>query len=197
MDLGTHELDQFLDAIASSRVAPAGGSAAALTGAIGAALAEMAARHTRERRGETDAVDLTLAQERLAQQRTVLLTLASEDADAIGALFGEGAEDPDDAVVSRATGIPLSIADACVTVLEAALDIAESVDGAVRQDLHTALSLTVGAAWAAIRTVDPNLDLLEDAEVRVELEQRAETTTERLSKAVDRIAETTGEGPFD
>jgi formiminotetrahydrofolate cyclodeaminase len=157
----------------------------------------MAARHTRERRGETDAVDLTLAQERLAQQRTVLLTLASEDADAIGALFGEGAEDPDDAVVSRATGIPLSIADACVTVLEAALDIAESVDGAVRQDLHTALSLTVGAAWAAIRTVDPNLDLLEDAEVRVELEQRAETTTERLSKAVDRIAETTGEGPFD
>lgn len=197
MAYSTHEVGQFLDAIASSRVAPAGGSAAALTGAFGAALAEMAAHHTRAKHGETAAGSLRIAQERLFQQRTVLLTLADEDAEAIDALFADGAGEPDQAAVSRATGIPLSIAEACVEVLEEALDIAEQVDDNVRQDLDTALSLTVGAAWAAIRTVEPNLDLLEDDDVRLELEKRVDTTTERLSNTMDRMAETTGGELFD
>ncbi|MDZ7850527.1 MAG: cyclodeaminase/cyclohydrolase family protein [Halodesulfurarchaeum sp.] len=197
MDYSTHEIEQFLDAVASSRVAPAGGSAAALTGAFGAALAEMAAHHTLANHGETTAGNLKIAKERLSQQRTVLLTLAGEDAQAIDALFADGAGEPDQATVSRATGIPLSIAEACVEILEKSLDIAERVDDNVRQDLHTALYLTVGAASAAIRTVEPNLDLLQDDDVRLELEKRAETTTERLSTAIDRMAERTDVEFFD
>ncbi|MFB6085852.1 MAG: cyclodeaminase/cyclohydrolase family protein [Halodesulfurarchaeum sp.] len=196
MDYSTHEIGQFLEAVASTRVAPAGGSAAALTGAFGAALAEMAALHTRERGGDTDSGELTLARERLSRKRSVLLTLATEDAQAIDALFGAQTGDPDAGAVSRATGIPLSIAEACVTVLEEALDLAELIDGSVRQDLHTALYLTVSAAWAAIRTVEPNLDLLEEGEIRTELEARADRAAERVSAAMDRFGETTGEDCF-
>jgi len=46
------ELTPFLDRIASEHVAPAGGSAAAAVGAIGAALAEMTTIHTLQR-GQT------------------------------------------------------------------------------------------------------------------------------------------------
>ena len=89
----TQPIDEFLSGIASRRVTPAGGSASAVSGAIGASLCEMVCLHTVEKAGD-DAVsqELVEAGETLRTQRDGLLTLADADAavERLGAfmLFG-------------------------------------------------------------------------------------------------------------
>ena len=196
MDVETDEFGLFLDAIASRRVAPAGGSAAAFAGGLGAALAEMAVIHTRDKQGDSAEEELVHAQERLAHQRDALVTLADEDARAIDALFGKSTLENEQAALSRATGVPLSIAEACVTVLEISLDVSEHLAASVRQDFQTGLYLTFAAFEAAIRTADGNLDLLDDAAIQADMADRLSTARQTGTTAMDRLSEETGLARF-
>ena len=70
-------LQPYLDALGARTPAPASGSGAAVAGAIGAALAELAARFSDERE----------AASRLVELRTRLVELADEDAEAYTAFM--------------------------------------------------------------------------------------------------------------
>lgn len=192
MGYNTHEIGQFLDAVASPSVAPAGGSVAALVGAFGTSLAEMAAIHTRQKHGDESVnSELTLSQERLAHQRSVLVTLADEDARTVESLFTDSDGTADQTIVNRAAGVPLTIAESCANVLEESLDIATHVDSRVAPDLHTGLFLTVAAYYAAIRTVEINLELIEDTVIRAELLERVTDLERSVSNTMDQLEATT------
>ena len=90
MTVADRTIGEFLNDIASENVTPAGGTAAAIGGATGAALCETVCIHTIERDGPADGkTELAEIRTDLGTQRAHLLDLAERDAEVVAA-FGEG-----------------------------------------------------------------------------------------------------------
>lgn len=169
--------------LAAETVPPAGGTATAVVGAVGASLCELVCRHA------DDPVDLdgTAASRRLATRRERLLVLADADAAVVDALFGG---DGGQRERKRAVGVPLAVAEACVAVLEAGACVVERVDGPVVADAVSGIYLAHGALRAALFTLRENLPVDDAAFVAdvdrraVDLEARGEAAVERATEAV-------------
>jgi len=155
------ELTPILDRIASEHVAPAGGSAAAAVGAIGASLAEMAAIHTLQS-GETDhEAQLAAANRSLNADRSLLAGLMDADARVVESAFGSFSSELDVRRRKQLVGVPLAIAEVCLDVLSESKDLVSIATRSVTQDLRTAITLVTAAVKASLETAEHNLDLLE------------------------------------
>jgi formiminotetrahydrofolate cyclodeaminase len=129
---------EFLDAIASGRAEPAGGTAAAFAEATGAALCEMVCVHTVDAEpglsdgaasddghagpaGRDDGTDADFEgfdalRTGLRRRRRTLVALGNRDAEVVEALFGDGGR-PSTRLRRRAAGIPLAVSEAALGVL--------------------------------------------------------------------------------
>jgi methenyltetrahydrofolate cyclohydrolase len=113
-------LQPYLDALGARTPAPASGSGAAVAGAIGAALAELAARFSDERE----------AASRLVELRTQLVELADADAEAYTAFMRtKSTEDRD-----RTIDVPLAIAETASEVASLARVLVEGGNPRVAGD---------------------------------------------------------------
>lgn len=167
MDYGNHTLGEFLDGLAGATT-PAGGSAAAVSGAMGAALCEMVCEQSVAAGGEGEgegegeaATTLVETRDDLRARRDGLLRLAGEDADAVEGLFL--ADAPDETDRERALEVPISVAEACLAVLEAAAVVADHAEGIVAVDAATGAILARAGLRAAALTVRTNADGTGDA----------------------------------
>jgi formiminotetrahydrofolate cyclodeaminase len=138
----------YLDALGARTPAPASGSGAAVTGAIGAALAELAARFSDERE----------AADRLVDLRTRLLELADEDAEAYTAFMRTKSEEDRD----RTIDIPLAIAEAASEAASLGRTLAESGNPRVAGDAEAGFLLAAAAAQVGVRLVEINLGDVDD-----------------------------------
>jgi methenyltetrahydrofolate cyclohydrolase len=139
----TTSLRAYLDALGARTPAPASGSGAAVTGAIGAALAELAARFSDERK----------ATSRLVELRERLLELADEDAEAYTAFMRtRSAEDRD-----RTIDVPLAIAEIAGEVSSLARALVEGGNPRVAGDAEAGFELARAAARVGARLVEINL----------------------------------------
>ena len=174
----------FLDDVASERVAPAGGTVVAVTGAMGAALCEMACVHTMSARETSDATvqhGTDGAAERsfdsirgdLARRRRELLALAAQDATLVDELFGSDAGEPTDRLAKRAAGIPLATAESSLAVLEAAVVVERGRSG-VAADARAGAYLADAAVQASISTVRVNAAALSDRSFAETMTARAD-----------------------
>lgn len=142
-------LQGYLDALGARTPAPASGSGAAVTGAIGAALAELAARFSDER----------AAADRLVELRTRLLELAHEDAAAYTDFMRtRSAEDRD-----RTIDVPLAIAETAAEAASLARVLVEGGNPRVAGDAEAGFELSLAAARVGARLVEINLDGAGDA----------------------------------
>jgi len=189
-------LDGFLSGVASNRVTPAGGTATAVVGALGAALCEMVCIHTVDG-GASGGAATGLADVRddLHRQRGHLLELADTDGRVVDELFGADSGVVDQSDVKRSIGVPLTIADACLNVLELATDVTETGNRNAVADAATGVILARSALRAAVFTVRHNVDqvsdsaFVEDVERDVaELEKRADEASERAIRNVEERA---------
>ena len=136
---------------------PNGGVAAALTGALAAAVVASAARAAREVWAEAGGA---AAQAAKLQRR--LIALARDDAEAYAAALdarGQGDEALGEAL-ERAARAPLEIAEAAVDVVALATLVAEHGEVALRADAVTAATLAEAAVRAAATLVEVNLGVL-------------------------------------
>jgi len=141
-------LQPYLDALGARTPAPASGSGAAVAGAIGAALAELAARFSDERE----------AAERLVELRTRLVELADADAEAYTAFMRtKSAEDRD-----RTIDGPLAIAETASEVASLARVLVEGGNPRVAGDAEAGFELAATAARVGARLVEINLDGADD-----------------------------------
>ena len=174
MDYRTRSLDQFLDDIASTAVTPAGGTAAAVVGATGAALCEMVCLHTLDR-GECSAdvaAELRDAQEDLQELRSRLLTLGETDAAAVDDLLAALPDDDPSAELKRATGVPLTIAEACLAVVEVGTVATVEGNENARPDAVTGRLLAQSAMRATVFTARVNLARIDDQSFAAEVSRR-------------------------
>ncbi|WP_336023826.1 cyclodeaminase/cyclohydrolase family protein [Halobellus salinisoli] len=178
----------FLDDVASERVTPAGGTVVAVSGAMGAALCEMACIHTIAARSteddpdsdEPEIDDFEAIRADLAGQRRRLLALAEQDATLVDELFGGGSSGSPsgsasvsaDRLSKRAAGIPLATAEASLAVLEAAAVVGNHGRIGVAADAKAGAYLADAALRASLATVRTNIEALEDTSYAAKLEER-------------------------
>ena len=158
-------IDELLDALASDQPGPAGGSAAALVGAMAAALCAKVARFSGN--------DGSVAQAAALCRR--LTALAEEDARLFATALAELDRRDDDFKLGRAldqaADAPLRIAEACLDVTLLASALAEQGSVQLQPDARSAAALAAGAARAAAVLVEVNLAVNIDDD-RVRLAQR-------------------------
>lgn len=158
-------IDDLLDALASERPAPAAGSAAALVGAMAAALCAKIARVSGN--GGSTAQAAALCRR--------LTSLAEEDSRVFTTALTELERRDDDFKLGRALELaadaPLRIAEACVDVAALASELAGQVSGEHQPDARAAAALAAGAAHAAAVLVAVNLGV-SDGDERVRLAGR-------------------------
>ncbi len=139
-----HTVADYLAALAARTPAPASGSGAALTGAIAAALAGLAARFSDE--------DGTAGQ--LDELRDRLTVLADEDARAYTAFM----QTKSDADRDRTIDVPLAIAETAAEVAAVARALAERGNPRVAGDAEAGAELAAAAARVGARLVEINVD---------------------------------------
>jgi len=187
MTYRTQSIEGFLSAVASERVAPAGGSVSAIVGAAGAALCEMVCIHTVNRKGVESARELAEIGDGLRHRRDGLLALADGDAAAMEALLGLEGDDPGLREAKRATGVPLAVAEGCLEVVEVAIVVAERGNPNAAPDAVTGALLADAALRASTETVRSNLDGVDDEAFVGEIRRRAAAAERDAESAIDRL----------
>lgn len=187
MDYAERSIGTFLDDVASEAVTPAGGAAAAVVGATGAALCEMVCVHTlRSDEHEGAPKDLATLRDEFHATRDQLLGLADADGAAVDALLSAlDADDPATAEAKRATGVPLAVAEACLEVVERSAVVVEGGNPNAVPDAVTGATLAHGALRASLYTVRANLDGIDDASFVAETERRATDLERAGDEALD------------
>ena len=184
------KLEQYLEQLASGEAIPGGGSAAALSGALGAALLAMSARFTVGR--EKYAAYEEVAQRVLAaadETRLELQQLIEKDAEAFAG-YGAAMALPRTSEQEKATRkaalqqatlesarIPLQIAGHCARLLQHAVALAENCNPNLVSDVAVAAHMCKAALDSAIINVRLNLKYLDD-----------QTTVAELQAALDGFA---------
>ena len=196
--LSTTSLTTYLDALAAATPAPGGGSAAGVTGAMGAALVEMVAGLSLVKSGamgdEHSGLQRT-ALERARSARAELLQLADDDAAAYGA-FMEALKLPkssDDertartfaisTAAQRAAEVPLATLRATVAVAEAARSIMDKSLLAAASDLEVAARFARAAGESAAENVEANLPYIDDPQTRAEIASQTSAALTALHRA--------------
>jgi glutamate formiminotransferase/formiminotetrahydrofolate cyclodeaminase len=177
-------LSQFLDALASDAPTPGGGTAAAISGAMGASLAQMVAALTLSKEKYADAHEAVRPIAEAAQlARAEFVKLAREDSQAYDAVVAARKlpKDSEEQKTERAhriaianklaTEVPMRTANAAVRLLSALPELAQKGNPNAVSDAGAAALLLDACVEAALLNVGINLPGIEDAAFVAEMQR--------------------------
>jgi glutamate formiminotransferase/formiminotetrahydrofolate cyclodeaminase len=177
---------QVAEAMSNTDATPGGGSAAAISGAMGCGLGEMAIGITLKSKklDEAKRGPLTAARKALGEMRATFDKLAEDDAKAFDRFMDAMALPKDDAsrparmqeALKHAAEVPLKTAQISAGALAVARQAAPLAGAAVASDINCAVHLLKAAALCAAENVRINLSGIKDAGASKELEGRLEKT---------------------
>ncbi len=195
----------YLDDLASEKPAPGGGSTAALSGAMGAALVSMVARLTL---GKADyaavQAEIETLLERADRLRARFQDLVQADIDAYGRLSacfklprGTAEEKAAraqaiQAQLIEAALVPLEMTERAVELVQYCQRIAEIGNKNVLSDINVAATLASAAGTAASWMVRTNTQLLKDRVRAQELEARLQQALTAIVDGNQRVITTIG-----
>lgn len=202
----SHATEDFLDALASGKPTPGGGSAAAMAGALGAALAAMVARLTvdRPRFREVEAQMQAIIRE--AEELRLRLTgLAAEDAaayDQVLAAYRLPKNTPEaeaerraaiQAALQQASQTPLNTMDSCLSVLRLAEGAAALGNPNARTDACVGALLAHAGLQGAALNARVNLADIEDKTFVAEAMVAVDTSLVEASALLEQTLRTAGQ----
>lgn len=177
-------LGQFLDALASDAPTPGGGTAAAISGAMGASLAEMVAALTLSKEKYADAHEAVRPIAEAAQlARVEFVKLAREDSEAYDAVVAtrrlpkESEEQKAErahriAIANKhAAEVPMRTAASAVRLLSALPELAQKGNPNTVSDAGAAALLLDACVEAALLNVGINLPGISDAAFVAEMQR--------------------------
>lgn len=175
-DFRSPTVEGFLSTLGSSSPTPGGGTGAAITGAMGAALVRMLAELTRGRKKYEQHEELmTAISEQAEDERTTLMALAEKDAsayDAVGAAFKLPKETDDEKAARReaiqqamkgACDVPLEVMHHCLEVISLAKNAVQSGNKNAVSDGAAGAELARAGMRIASYNVQINLGSIKDA----------------------------------
>ncbi|MBI4473409.1 MAG: glutamate formimidoyltransferase [Acidobacteria bacterium] len=169
----------FIDRVASTDPVPGGGSVAALAGALGTALGQMAIRLTKDKKNFQQHSERYLdALDRMAPYREALLELIDADSEAFNqvmAAYKIPKDSPEreqaiQAALIRATDIPSRTANCAAEALRVLEELRAVIHPNVASDLQVALHMLRTSVRGAIANMRINLNDVKDADVRLRYE---------------------------
>lgn len=186
--LAEKTIHAFLDALASSEPTPGGGSTAALTGALAAALVSMVCRLTigKKRFREVEGL-LQQTLEQAEALRQTLTTLMEKDAavyQEVMAAYRLPSDTPEtkaqretlfQKALESATQVPLEIAECCAQIIPLAMQAAQWGNPHAVSDAGAAVLLAEAALRAALLNVHINLPSLQNPDVIATARERLST----------------------
>ncbi len=192
-------LAEFLDGLASKAATPGGGAAAALAGAMGAALVSMVCNLTIGKKRYADVEDeMKAVLERSEALRAKLLDLVEEDVtafDEVSAAY-RMPKGTDEEKAARSAAIqealkiaestPMKTAETCADVLELTVIVAEKGNKNVVSDAGTAAMMAIGGLSSAGFNVKINLGGIKDAAFVERESKRLELCLDRGVKAKEK-----------
>src|SRR4030095_1705377 len=176
---GNETLRAFIERVASAEPAPGGGSVAALAGAVGAALGQMALRITKEKKSHAQHADRYAdALDRLAPYTSTLLELIDADAEAYGRVMAayklpKDSPERDKAIqdgLIRATDIPSRTANCAAEALRVLEQLRSIIHPNVASDLQVGMQMLRSCLRGAIANMRTNLTHVKDPDLRVRYE---------------------------
>jgi len=192
----------FLDEVASSSPAPGGGSVAALSGALGAALSSMVCNLTREKQGyETVQNEIREILEKSEELRKDLTDLIDKDTDAFNEVMKalkmpKETEDQKEqrtnaiqAAFKQAAEVPLETARKCIQILDIAHVVAEKGNKNSISDAAVSALMAQTGVQAAMLNVRINLSSIKDPEY---VQQVSTELHELLQNAMQKSTEILG-----
>lgn len=196
MGYSQFSLAELLDAFASNRPVPGGGSASALAGAVGASLLIMVASLPKTRHGtDEERTALDAAAERLRPVRDELAALIDRDSDAYTSVLEAyrlpksndtekaARQQAVDAAMRRATEAPLETMRACERAMREAETVAASGAPSASSDVAVAIELVKTAARGASMNVETNLAAVKDVDYATRVSQERRD----LEQAIDEL----------
>jgi formiminotetrahydrofolate cyclodeaminase len=191
----TQPLAAFLDAAAAKQPTPGGGSIAALTGALAAAMGEMVLNYSvnkKDLQAHRPALDTALAEFHRARQ--LLSQLMVEDQAAYAALTAarkapeQGTGSPEfEAALLASIRIPQAIGATAVAMLEISDRIVEKVNRYLLSDLAVCADLAMATARCASYNIRANLPDVSDTAERANFEAAAAKQVARGVELIRRI----------
>ncbi len=198
-------LDAFLSDLASSLPSPGGGGAAALCGALAAALASMVGALTVGKKQYAAHEEELVALGRQAETaRLALLAMIDADAAAFAPLsraYGLPKDAPDreqilELALRQAADAPRRIGSLCCEVVELAERYAALGSRLVLSDAATAAALAMGALKGAVINVKVNTALMHDRAyadtLAAEMAEKEREYTARADAVCDAVAVSLG-----
>lgn len=177
---------QVAEALSNTDATPGGGSAAAISGAMGCGLGQMAVGITLKSKklDEAKRPALQAAHAKFGEMRAAFDRLAGEDAAAFDGFMAAMSLPKDDvtrgakmqAGLKTAAEVPLKTAQAAAEALALAKQVAPLAGAAVVSDMNCAMHLLKAAALCAAENVRINIPGLKDAGTAKDLEGRLEKT---------------------
>ncbi len=171
------QLQTFLDQLASSASTPGGGSAAAIMGAMGAALVSMVANLTVGKKKyeevEEEMQGFLEQSEALRERLTGMIQADVDVFDQVMAAYGMARETEEEkarrsqtiqAALKEATDVPLACAQLCADVIELCRPVAEKGNLNVISDAGVAVLAAHAALRSAALNVYINIGGIRDAE---------------------------------
>jgi len=190
----------FLDALASGAPTPGGGGAAAVAGAMAAALVSMVCNLTIGRQRYADAEsEMREILDRAETLRAELQQLAEEDVAAFNRLSAAYKlprltdadvairRDAVQAALKRATEVPLRTARAAAAIMPLCTPVAERGNRAAVSDVGVAALLAHTAVRSALLNVEINLRTLEDTIYTYQVRSEVERLTTGLAAEAEQI----------
>jgi len=169
----------FVDRVASAEPLPGGGSVAAMAGAMGSALGQMAIRITKEKKNYSQHLDrYTDALDRLAPYTAALLELIDADAESYSRVMAayklpKESLDREKAIqegLIRATEIPSRTANCAAEALRVLEALRAITHPNVASDLQVGLQMLRTCLKGAITNMRTNLAGVKDPEIRIRYE---------------------------
>jgi methenyltetrahydrofolate cyclohydrolase len=186
----------LLDQLAAKQPTPGGGSVAALTGALGAGLVSMVGQYTA---GREQYADVEQHVQRILARSEELRARLGELVDADVAAYGSYAaaqampRESDDEKQARkaaqqraleeSTAVPLDVAEACVELLELAVEAAQVGNVYLISDAAVGARLADAARASAMLNVEMNLGGIEDEAKAAAFRDRAAAVLDDSSAA--------------
>jgi len=183
-------LRPIVERVGSAEPTPGGGSVAAMAGALGAALGQMAIRITKEKKNyQQHAERYADALDRLAPYVSTLLELIDADSEAYGrvmAAYKLPKESPEreraiQQGLIRATEIPSRTASCAAETLRVCEEVRSIIHINVASDLQVGIQMLRSSLRGAIANMRTNLPGIKDPDVRIRYED-AILTFEQILK---------------
>lgn len=193
-------IEQFLENLAAKSSTPGGGSAAAIIGAMGAALVSMVANFTVGKKGYEEAgPEMETVLKKAEDYRLRFIDMIQADVDVFNKVMAAyGLPKESDAekekraaaiqqALQEATDVPLACAALCVEVIGLSRQVAEKGNRNVISDAGVAVLAAEAALGSAALNVYINIANIKDAAFADDRRQRLEAMLESSRETTDQV----------